>query len=501
MLQGNRKSFKQPQMDQLVERYGASGFMYTEYPHKRFWDRSFGDKQYRHALASEIDSSKDNPTLLYVHLPYCQELCWFCTCHVSITNNYNKVVEYQEWLFKEIDLLGQTFRDNSIKPEFTEIHLGGGSPTFLEEPEFDALVERLNTLVNTDTLQEFSIEIDPRRVDKARMEYYHKKGINRISFGIQDFDSGVQKSINRIQPVELIENLLTPDIRGLFPKGVNFDIICGLPHQTPETIKATAEECARLSPDRICFNYLHFAPQFAPHQEIMCDGNEGRPSKLPDYFERKKLFEEVLNVLSQNGGYIRTGYDHFALSTDDVAKSLKNGQLHWNALGVTAGRYSNIIGVGVHSYSTIGDYYFQNVYEIDDYKQAVMNGALPVHRGFKLSADDIIRRNVIQRLRNYFLLNMDDIEKHHKIDFKSYFESELLSLEKFAEDGVVEVIDRAIVITEIGHQFTNIVCRIFDKYYEGELLAKDLGELSLKDDLLPQGLLGLECRLHNANFY
>ena len=381
MLQGQRKSLKKKEVDKLVERYGATGFMYTEYPHKRFWDTSFKEKQYRSTLASEIGSSEENPILLYVHLPFCQELCWFCTCHVSITNSYDKVTGYLDWLFKEIDILHQTFQENSIKPKFVEIHLGGGSPTFLKEPEMDALVERLNKLVDTDTLQEFSIEIDPRRVDRERMKYYHKKGINRISFGIQDFDLSVQKAINRVQPVELIENLLTPDIKNLFPNGVNFDVICGLPHQTPESIRVTAEECVRLSPDRICFNYLHFAPKFAQHQESMCDGNNGRPSKLPDFSERKNLFGEGLKVFCENGRYVRMGYDHFALATDEVAKSMNNGQMHWNALGVTTGRYRNIIGIGVHSYSTIGSYYFQNVYEITDYEAALKKGELPLYRG------------------------------------------------------------------------------------------------------------------------
>jgi oxygen-independent coproporphyrinogen III oxidase len=484
MLQGHRKSPKKGQIDKLVERYGETGFMYTEYPHKRFWDKSCGDEQYKSALATEMRSSEDNPALLYIHLPFCQELCWFCTCHVAITNNYDRVVEYLELLYKEIDLLSQIFQDNSIKPVFTEIHLGGGSPTYLKEPEFDTLVERLNKIVDTDTLQEFSIEIDPRRVDRERMEYYHKKGINRISFGIQDFDLSVQKAINRVQPVELIENLLTPNIRNLFPNGVNFDVICGLPHQTPESIRVTAEECVRLSPDRICFNYLHFAPQFAQHQENMCDGNNGRPSKLPDYSERKNLFGEALNVLSENGGYVRTGYDHFALATDEVAKSMESGQLHWNSLGVTTGRYINVIGIGVHSYSTIGKHYFQNIYEINDYQAALMKGELPVYRGHKLSTDDLLRRDIIQRIRNYFHLSMIEIEKMHDIDFKLYFEQELRKLKQFVDDGLVEITDNAIMVTETGYQFTNIVCRVFDKYYDGELMAKDLGELTLKGDLL-----------------
>ena len=482
MLQGNRKSSQVGQMDELVERYGTTGFMYTEYPHKSFWDKSFNDKDYRSALAIEMGSHQNNSSLLYVHLPYCQELCWFCTCHVAITNSYDKVIQYMEFLYKEIDLLTYIFQNNPKQPTFTEIHLGGGSPTFLKEAEFDTLIERLKKLVDIDSLQEFSIEIDPRRVDRKRMVYYHKKGINRISFGIQDFDLKVQKAINRVQPIDLIENLLAPEIRNLFPNGVNFDIIGGLPHQTPQTVRVTADECLRLSPDRICFNYLHFAPNFAQHQEIMCDGNNGRPSKLPDYSERKNIFGEFLEVLSENGNYVRTGYDHFALSTDQNAKSMKKREMKWNALGVTSGRYHNIIGIGVHSYSTIGKYYFQNFYEIEDYENSLNQGLLPIYRGKELSKDDLIRRDIIQRIRNYFHLNIIEIEKLYDINFKNYFSLELHKLVQLEKDGLIEFNDKAIIITDIGYQFTNIVCRVFDKYYEGEVMAKDLGALTQKVD-------------------
>ena len=240
--------------------------------------------------------------------------------------------------------------------------------------------------------------------------------------GIQDFDPEVQKAVNRIQPIKLVEDLMEDETQALFSNGINFDIICGLPHQTTETIKRTAEECVRLSPDRICFNYLHLAPQFTKHQTLMFDGKYGRPGRLPDYYERKEIFAAALETLTESG-YVRTGYDHFAKPTDAVAKAMAKGKMHWNALGVTAGRYDSIIGVGVHSYSTIGDHYFQNFYDIQKYQEFLEQGLFPIFRGHKQSRDDLIRRDVIQTLRSFFSIDFRSIDKKYSINFETYFDT------------------------------------------------------------------------------
>ena len=342
----------------------TNAFMYTEYPHKSFWDINMKDADYRKALLELLTSDPDVPLMLYVHILYCTELCWFCTCHIDkATKDYDLRLKYLETLFMEIDLLKKFLDQNSLKPNFKEIHLGGGSPTDLKMDDFDRLTEKLGLLVDIKTTDEFSIEVDPRHTTREMLRHYHENGINRISIGVQDFDPEVQKAINRIQPIELVEELMAPEIVKLFPNGINFDIICGLPHQTNETIRKTAEECVRLGPDRICLNYLHLAPEFAKHQNLMSDGKYGRPDRLPDYYQRKDLFVTALETLS-DGGYVRTGYDHFSKPTDAVAKAMKEGRMRWNALGVTAGRYAGVIGVGVHSYNTIGNHYFQNVYNV-----------------------------------------------------------------------------------------------------------------------------------------
>jgi len=442
----------------------TNAFMYTEYPHKSFWSTDLRSDDYHSALLKLLTEEPDAPLLLYVHILYCTQLCWFCTCHIGeITKSLDKRQNYLEMLYLEISLLKKIITGHSLTPNFTEIHLGGGSPSDLDTPDFDRLIENLESMVNIRNLSEFSIEIDPRHTTRKMLLYYHNKGINRISIGIQDFDPQVQAAINRVQSIELVENLMSDETIALFPNGVNFDIICGLPHQTTDTIARTMNECVRLSPDRICLNYLHLAPEFAKHQNLMFDGKYGRPNHLPDYYERKKLFAAALEILTKNG-YVRTGYDHFAKSTDSVARAMSEGKMHWNSLGVTSGRYNNVIGVGVHSYSTIGNSYFQNHYDIPSYKHSLELNTLPIFRGHRLNRDDLIRRDVIQTLRNFFSVDFANIETKYGIIFETYFKTEIDTLDDYVKDGLVKIRDRSIVITEKGYQFANTVCYVFDAY-------------------------------------
>ena len=443
----------------LATKYGERAFMYTEYPHKKFWSQDFDDSAFRSVLKTLRDDP-GRPILLYVHIPYCEQLCWFCTCHMSITRDYGKVDRYMDLLHREIDLFHDFFQSHSIKLNVQEIHLGGGSPTFLKRPEFTQMREKLQSLADIDSLTEFAIEIDPRRIDKDMLKFYHEMGINRISFGIQDFDVAVQEAINRIQPEELTENLLTPDVRQYF-HSVNFDVICGLPKQTTETMRKTMEAVVRMSPDRVCFNYLHLSPQFAPHQKLMKKDGE-----LPDSYERKMIFLAGADVLL-DGGYVRTGYDHFAKPSDKVAQSMQEGKMHWNSLGYTPGESQDILGLGPHSYSNIrGRFYSQNVFEESEYEAALLDGKFPIYRGYGLTTDDQIRREVINALRGYFLVDFKAIEALYNIDFGRYFAAERSSLEPFIDDGIVEMSENAITITALGREFADQVCSTFDNFID-----------------------------------
>lgn len=451
----------------ILKKYTKYAFMYVEYPHKSFWSKEFGNANMKDGLI-DLFAKPEAPVLLYVHMPYCQKMCWYCTCHVFITQDYKDVTRYLELLYQEIELYRAFFESIGVKPNFREVHLGGGSPTYIREPEFREMMERLGTIADFSKLDEFAIEIDPRRVKEDRMGFYHQMGINRISFGVQDFDLKVQRAVNRVQPTMLTERLLTPEIRSLFQNGVNFDIICGLPHQTEESMAQTMETVVRLSPDRVCLNYLDYSPrtiQFFPHQQNMPE------NEIPRGVLRKKLFTTALKIL-ERGGYERMGYDHFAKSTDSVAKAGKDGNMVWNPLGVTPGRYEDIIGIGVSGSSRLGPgYYAQNEYDIDRYKEKLRRNEFPVFRGCKLSKDDIIRREVIHRLRNYFFVEFPGIEEDFQINFREYFQHELVELADFMNDGVVSLDQNSIKISEFGHQFTNVVCEIFDAHLAWSSLA------------------------------
>ena len=230
-----------------------------------------------------------------------------------------------------------------------------------------------------------------------------------------------------------------------------------------------------MSPDRICLNYLHFSPQMAKHQNVMVDGRDGRPDRLPNFVERKAIFVEALTMLTEHG-YVRTGYDHFAKPTDANAVAMEEGKMGWNELGTTPGRVFDVIGIGVSSMSTVGDCYFQNLYELVDYEGALNAGRFPVYRGHRLTHDDLVRRDVIQTLRSFFAVDFQVIGERYGIQFEEYFKTELEGLREFVEDGLLEVSDRSIQVTELGQQFTNLVCRDFDKYYEENRSSVDLGE-------------------------
>lgn len=442
----------------LLDRYATEAFMYVEYPHKRFWDRVDNDAAYLAALEKKLTTAADDGCMLYVHIPFCHKQCLFFTCHIDITLNYNKVRHYLTYLYREIDHFREIFDKTGSRPRFREVHLGGGSPTYPKEAEFDELVGKLKTIVDIDALDEFAIEIDPRRVKPDRMKYYREHGINRVSFGIQDFDPAVQRAVDRQQPSKLIERLLTPDVRDMFSNGVNFDILIGLPKQTRQTFAETMRQVVDLGPDRVCMNYMHLSTKFHPHQLKMPQDD------IPTQYLKKEMFLDGAEILEANG-YVRAGYDHFVRRSDAVAAAQERGQMVWNRLGVTAGRYDSTIGVGVSSTSTIGDWFYcQNHYELEDYYASIDAGRLPVGLAISLDEEDRLRRAVIQGLRTNFRVERSAIETQFGIEFGTHFAREIGELDDYVENGLVQVSDDALQITPIGAQFANLVASTFDSW-------------------------------------
>jgi len=442
----------------LLRKYGDDKLgMYIEYPHKSRWSSGFSGRDYRTALKNLFSSNKDAPLLLYVHIPFCPRQCYFCSCSSVVTRDYERIKRYLQCLYREIDMFREFFESNSITPNFKEIHIGGGSPTCLKEKEFDELVAKLNSLGAIKKAKEFATEVDPRFTKKENLEYYYSKGINRISIGVQDFNTDVQKAVNRVQPLELIEALLEPDVRKKFTS-INFDILCGLPRQTRESFNDTIETVIKLSPDRTCLLYLDYAPEVKKHQRFM------KESEIPDFYAKSVFFHDALRRLTESG-YVRVGFEHFAKSTDELAKAAEMKTLHWNALGYRAGKFLDIIGLGSSSASRITErYYSQNFYAPDEYEAAIMKGDLAIYRSHKLNNDEIIRRDIIYRLRTYFSLDFTDIEKEYSINFKTYFSNEEAMLKALAKDGLLELSENKMGITEVGRYLTHVVCRVFDRF-------------------------------------
>lgn len=443
----------------LIKKYAFTGptTWYVEYPHKTFWKKNFTQDDYKAALKA-LFSNPNTPALLYVHIPFCHSQCLFCFCRVEITSNYEDVKSYMKTLHKEVDLLRRFFDEAGIKPNFKEMHLGGGSPTYLQEKEFREFMDKLSTIMDPKALTEFSIEVDPRRVKKDKLKFYHDMGVTRISMGVQDFELGVQQAINRVQPAELVERVM--ECRDWFKYGVNFDIICGLPRQTKESIRETVKKVLKMSPDRISLLNFDYTPKFNSHQVQMLSR-----SGLPDVVEQKGLFAEAAKVVEESGQYDRTSYDHFAKPQDEVAEAKANKKMIWNTFGSSPGRCVDTVGIGIHSYSRVSaHYYAQNFYDIPDWEAAVSKGEFPLYRGMKLNDDDILRREVIHRMRLYFRVDYAEYKKEFGIDFKEYFKPEFGRLEEFEKDGLIKATDESILITEKGKPFTMAVCRQFDKF-------------------------------------
>jgi oxygen-independent coproporphyrinogen-3 oxidase len=437
---------------------------YTEYPTKGNWDESFGDEEYKKTLSTWLKKNPKSPILFYIHTPFCEQLCYFCLCSKEITKDYDKVKSYlYDYLFKEIDLLFSFLKSENIDLNVRELYFGGGSPTYYKEEDFSNLMTKLKESFEFSKLGDATVEVDPRRVSVENLLNYKRNGINRLSFGIQEFDLEVQKRINRIQPPELIDNLLTQEIRKEFPV-INFDLLIGLPGQTKESVRKTIQEVIRIRPTQLQTLMMHYKPQTRKYMINML-----RDGPLPDFYERK-IFYSIIEEELLKSDYVKTGYEMFALKDDPIAKAVENKKALYASLGTQKGEATNFVAIGSSAHGCLGDeYYSQNFYELNLYKESIENGKLPIYRGKILSKDDKIRRNIIKTIRTYFEIDYKEIEENYKINFKDYFSSELLRLESFAHDNLVNKSDEKIIITDLGRNFTPQVANIFDKYNPLEL--------------------------------
>lgn len=440
---------------ETLEKYlKIRSFYYTAFPSPGLWPEEFTGEDYKNAFREVLSKNLDRPLQLYIHFPFCQQQCWYCQCYQIVTKDDSKIRKMVEYLCKEIDLLFDFFCKNSIKPNFIEAHLGGGSPSYMNMDAFDCLIGKIKSYIDIEKLSEFAIEIDPRTVNKEKLKHYHERGITRISFGIQDIDPEVQVAINRIQPVELIEELL--QMRHLFA-GVNFDLIHGLPKQTRKLLKRSLERVVRLSPDRIAFSILGHRPDIFKHNRQI------KEEDLPSLIERARMWEDALPFFLENG-YSRIGMDHFAKPTDELAEAQLNKKVYRNIMGYSPGKFEDTIAIGPSGMTRLVNYYFGNVYDMTSYYEMIDKGKLPIVRGYRLNRDQMIRRDIMNLIMLYYEVEYAVIERKYDINFNEYFANEIKALDEFVQLDVIDITEHNFAVKHpvYGYYYLRHLCAIFD---------------------------------------
>lgn len=440
----------------LIEKYDRSGPRYTSYPTAPHFHENFGPKEFYKEIKRSSDQKADRPLSLYLHIPFCDTVCYYCACNKIVTPDRSRVIPYLDVLLQEIQLMGSLF-----KPErqATQIHFGGGSPSYLTLEQTRKLWNTLRENFNVveDSLGEFGIEADPRECPEGTIEQLRTMGFNRISFGVQDLEYKVQKAVNRIQPLELTQKTVT-DARACGFHSINLDLIYGLPLQTVESFQKTLDVVIEdLNPDRLAmFNYAHLPQYFSPQRRIHAE-------QLPSAEVKLQILENAITRLIQ-AGYVYVGMDHFAKPEDELATAQRNGNLHRNFQGYTTRAECDLVGMGLTSISQVGHSYAQNYKELPDYYARIQAGELAIFRGLELQADDLIRRDVIMRLLCDFQLDRNALSARLKIDFNNYFSNESQEIQRMVQEGLLEDDGNLIRVTAGGRLLIRNVCMAFDWY-------------------------------------
>lgn len=438
---------------ELLEKYNRSGPRYTSYPTAMELAQGITDFD----LFDAVQTSPYNELSLYIHVPFCQQLCYYCACNKMVTRQEHKVARYLDYLFEEIAQRATFFADKQV----CQIHMGGGTPNYLRPNQLAELISVVRRHYNVKNNAEISIELDPRLVQKGDLEKIHHIGFNRISMGIQDFDNDVQEAINRVQSVESV-NTIMEDARRIGFDSVNMDLIYGLPHQSTETTQYTLDCIALLQPDRVSlFNYAHMPDRFAAQRKIK---DEWLPSATTKTAMQDLAKERLLSI-----GYQHIGMDHFAKEEDSLSVAQREGRLHRNFQGYTELDDADLLGFGITSISQVGDVITQNQKTLNAYYGALDNlkedeSDSVVERGIRLSKDDLIRADVIKQLICHCHLDKTAIETAHSITFDDYFKEELSLLQPMVDDGLLSLHDTEIRIAEQARQFSRTICMSFDKY-------------------------------------
>jgi len=442
----------------LLLRLERSGPRYTSYPTADRFVEAFGPDAYRAWTAKRNIGGIIRPLSLYVHIPFCGSPCFYCACNRIISRDESIVENYLHYLEREIVMQGELFHSS---PDVTQLHWGGGTPTFLKHEEMRQLMAMIHRHFRLATEGEYSVEIDPRTADGETMAVLAELGFNRASFGVQDFDPVVQKAVNRIQTREETLHVVRAARREGF-RSINIDLIYGLPHQNVGGFNSTLESVIAMDPDRVSiYSYAHLPGRFKAQRRI----NE---ADLPDTGAKLKLLELAIKRMTE-AGYIYIGMDHFAKPQDELALAQRQGRLHRNFQGYSTYADCDLVALGVSAIGKIGPTYSQNFKELEDYYECLDRGLLPIMRGIELTADDLVRRAVIQTLMCHFELSKEAIEKAHVVEFDNYFAPELLELESFERQRLLTLEDCWINVTPRGRFAIRDICMVFDKYLRTDL--------------------------------
>lgn len=441
----------------LLQQFDIPGPRYTSYPTADRFVEAFSEKDYIQALEQRRGSGQTFPLSLYVHIPFCESVCYYCACNKVVTKQHGKAAEYLHYLAREVDLQVRHFGQGHT---ISQLHLGGGSPTFLSDGELADLMSMIRRNFELVPGGEYSVEVDPRTVSRARLDHLFSLGFNRLSFGVQDFDPMVQKAVHRIQPVDQVFALVK-DAREIGFESVNVDLIYGLPMQTPESFARTLQQVNELRPDRIAvYAYAHLPARFKPQRRIIA-------AELPSPADKLHMLSASLDAF-MDAGYVYVGMDHFALPDDALAVAKRQGRLHRNFQGYSTQPDCDLIALGVSAIGRMGTTYSQNAKTIEEYKDALDQGRLPIIRGLAMSRDDLIRRAVIMSLMCQGQLEYQTFEAHYLIDFPRYFSRELQALEAMQDHGLVCLDSSGIRVTEAGWFLIRAVGMVFDRYLQGD---------------------------------
>jgi len=437
----------------LVRRFDRNGPRYTSYPTADRFAASFDAAAYAAWAGRRSIGGSERPLALYVHLPFCRDVCFYCACNKIVTRNAGKAAQYLEYLAREIDMQAALFSGDR---RITQMHWGGGTPTYHDLEDLRALFLRLEERFDFSPRGEYSIEADPRTVDAAAVHTLHEMGFNRVSFGVQDFDPKVQVAVHRLQSEQETCGVIEAARQEGF-ESVNVDLIYGLPKQTLLSFDDTMARILKLKPDRVAiYNYAHLPHVFKPQRRIG-DGD------LPSPETRLELLGLAIRQM-EAAGYVHLGMDHFALPGDALAVAQRQGRMHRNFQGYSAIADADLVGLGVSAIGAIGPTYSQNHRALEDYYRELDGGRLPVMRGVLLSPDDLLRRSVIQALMCNFALSKQALEVAYLIDFDSYFSVELAELREFEDLGLVTLKDDWLGVTAKGRFLIRSICMVFDRY-------------------------------------